>query len=854
MSALPRILSTGEHEAPLLPPTTAQLHTLDNGLDVILMEDKAHPLASVQLWVKAGSLHEEKWTGAGLAHLVEHMFFKGTDRRTAQQISQEIQARGGYVNAYTTFNRTVYWIDGVSEHVDGYLDILSDMARSSTFHADELVKEQEVIRREFAMDNDDPQSVVQHLLQRVAYRDHPLQHPIIGHLDIFNQLGREDVLGFVRRHYVPNNCFLVVAGDFDTTSILESVQKYFGTWERKAYEPVLMPEEAEQVAARSFSKEFNTDIVRLSMGWHIHGDSHPDKPALDVLGFVLGSGRSSRLNRELREKLGIAHWVGAGAWSALDRGLFAVEAECDADDLAEVEAAVERVLDEVKANGCRQEELDKAVNATLSHQFRVRATTRGIASSLAHSWLSAGSLDQDRAYLDRIRALTISDITAVAKKYVVKEHRCRVSLHPQGTLIKNTQVSESAARAEAQRFVLPNGLTVLVGENPRLPLVSIRAHFLAGVPVETDANAGATQITAQWLLKGTEQRDDEEIGAMLEDRGGSLLSSGDAHRLFVGADVMKGNESLALGLVSEVLQQPVFPESHLPKLKKRQLAAIREEQEDPLTIALRKARKEMFTGLPYHRSALGTADSIASLDEATCRALWQDAVQAGNGVVSIFGDVNATAIVAEVEKLFGGLSTGARSTKGFASMPLSGVPGRWDLKLDKEQGVLVLGFPTVGLQDASAPALHLIDEACSDMGSRLFNRIREELGLAYYVGTQAFHALGAGAFYFYCGTDPKKLELVEQELLKEIADLAKNGLRPDELERAKTTWKSSWLRQQQGNGAMADALAWDELNGHGFGRHQQLPHIMEAVTEAEIQQAAARFFGYGKPYVVTVSP
>jgi zinc protease len=278
-----------------LPPNLATRHTLSNGLEVNLLEDHAHPLACVQLWVKAGSLHEEKWTGAGLAHLTEHMFFKGTEKRTAPQITQEIQCRGGYVNAYTTFNRTVYWIDGVSEQVDGYLEILADMARGSTFHADELVKEQEVIRREFAMDNDEPQSQVQRLLQSTAFREHPLRHSIIGNLDIFNQVGRDDLVGFVRRHYVPNNCFLSIAGAFDSTEVLQSVERHFGTWERRPHEPVVMPEEPVQVATRRAEKEFNTDIARLSLGWHIHGETHPDKPALDVLGFILGSGRSSRL-------------------------------------------------------------------------------------------------------------------------------------------------------------------------------------------------------------------------------------------------------------------------------------------------------------------------------------------------------------------------------------------------------------------------------------------------------------------------------------------------------------------------------------------------------------------------------
>jgi zinc protease len=837
-----------------LPPNTAQRHTLENGLDVILLEDHALPLVSVQLWVKAGSLHEEAWTGAGLAHLVEHMFFKGTERRGCAAIAQEIQALGGYVNAYTTFNRTVYWIDGVSENTEGYLDVIADMARASTFHADELVKEQEVIRREFAMDNDDPQSAVQHLMQRTAYRQHPLQHPIIGHLDVFNQLGRADVTGFVRRHYVPNNCFLSIAGAIDSAEIMSAVEKHFGSWERRPYQAVMMPQEPTQTSPRRAEQEFATDIVRLGLGWHVGGDSHPDKPALDVLGFVLGSGRSARLNRELRDKLGIAHYTGAGAWAVTDRGMFSVDAECDAEDLAKVEESLNGVLNQIKADGCTQDELDKAVRATLSHQLRTRATTRGIASSLAHSWLSSGNLDQDTAYLEKISALTIEDVTNAARKYLIDSTLSRVSLHPEGSLTKQSGNASSAKREAAQRFELSNGMTLLVGENPKLPLVSTRIQFLAGVPVETAALSGVTQITAQWLSKGTEKHTDEQIAAMLEDRGGSLLANGDAHRLFVGADVMKGDEGLAFGLLSELLTHPAFPAAHLPKIKKRQQASIREEQEDPLTVALRRARKEIFAGLPFENTALGTPASVEALDLDACRVLWQSAVQGRNGVISVFGDVNAADIRTQMEQHFGSLPSGAKSQAGFTAYTPTAPPLRADLTLDKEQGVLVIGFPTVGLQDEAAAVLTIIDEACSDMGSRLFLRIREELGLAYYVGAQAFHALGAGAFYFYVGTDPAKLDLVETELRKEIADLAKNGLSAEELQRAKTTWKSSWLRQQQGNGAMADALGWDELNALGFAHHAALPAKMQAITQEQTRETAARFLTDAKAFVVRVKP
>jgi zinc protease len=837
-----------------LPPNTAQLRTLENGLEVILSEDHAHPVVSVQLWVKAGSLHEERWTGAGLAHLVEHMMFKGTEKRNASQISRSIQERGGYVNAYTTYNRTVYWIEGVAEQADGYLEILADMAIGSLFNPEELAREQDVIRREFAMDNDDPGSALQHLLQGTAFREHPLRHPVIGHLEVFNQVKPEDVSGFHRRHYAPNNCFLVITGGFDAVEIFKSVEKHFGAWERRPYEPVVMPEEPAQTGRRVAREEFNTDIARLSLGWHIPGEAHDDKPALDVLAFILGGGRSSRLNLELREKLGVVHGVGAGTWSALERGLFGIEADADADDLEKAETALNRVLEQMKQEGPSDEELDKAVRMTLSHALRLRGTTRGVASMLGSSWLSVGDLNHDRSYLKKIETLTPADVRNAARRYLTDDGLTRVSLHPTGTLKAVARKNGTTKRSDVCNFELANGLTLLVTEDARLPLVSVRGQFLAGVPVETDANAGVTQVTAQMILKGTARHTDDAIAALLENRGGSLSANGDAHRLYVGADVMRGDEELALDLLSEVLLTPSFPEDHLPKIQKRQQAAIREEMEDPLTVGLRRARAEIFAGLPYARTALGTLESVAGLSVESCRALRDASVQGRNGVISIAGNVEADKMRDLVEKQFFKLAPGEKSRAGFEPMRCTSRPSRHDLQVDKEQAVLVMGFPTVGLHDAAIPALTLIDEACSDMGSRLFLRIREELGLAYYVGAQGFHALGAGAFYFYVGCDPAKLDLVEEKLRGEIADIAKNGLEASELERARTTWKSSWLRAQQGNAAVADTLGWEELNGLGYDHLRRLPAIMEAVTAAQTQEAAARFFGEDAAFVVRVKP
>lgn len=855
MPALRKSLAT-KRSAPSLhvPAPEASITTLPNGLEVIIREDHAHPLVSVQVWIKAGSLHEEKSTGAGIAHCVEHMLFKGTEKRDATQISQGIQALGGYVNAYTTFNRTVYWIDGLAEHTEGYLDILSDMVMNSKLDAEELAREKEVIRREMAMGNDDPGDIMQHLLQATVFRRHPLTHPIIGHREVFDQITREDVAGFVKRHYLPNNAFIVIAGDVDVQATLDAVTRCFGGWQRKAFDPVLLPQEPRQQGRRFASKNFATDLTRVALGWQIPGESHEDKPVLDVLAFLLGSGRSSRLYQELREKKALAHWVWAGAWCAPECGVFAVEAECNPADAEKLRAGMLEVLGKMCRTGPGHPELEKAVRATISGQVRSLSSVKGQASSIANGWLLSGSLDYQSQYLAAISALTPDRVRDVARRYLLPEAVSTVLVGPDVEKAGVTGGGADSARPEVQRFKLKNGLTLLVGENPRLPLVSVRANFLAGVPAETDLTAGVTQISAQLMLKGTKKRSAAQIAAELENRGGQLQCAADAHRFVLGADVMRGDEVEALDLLSDLILNPTLPQPSLADVKKRQIASIQEEKEDPLTVALRKARREIFAGQPFHRTALGDEKTVTSLKVSDCRGMTSASFVTGNGVISVFGDVNAEAVKLQVEKAFAKLPKGARHSTHNRTYHASAKPAAWTEHLDKEQAVLVVGFRTVGLEDPDIHALNLIDEACSDMGSRLFNRIREELGLAYYVGAQNFGAMGAGAFYFYLGTDPAKVKLAEKELMAQIADLATKGLQPDEIERARVTWRSSWLRAQQGNPGMADILAWNELSGQGWDYFQKLPGIMADISSREIQRVAAKYFGPKNAFIVRVLP
>src|SRR5471032_2362802 len=201
---------------------------LPNGLTVILKRDASAALASVQVWVKTGSIHEGAQLGAGLSHFVEHMLFKGTPRRAGREISATVQAHGGYINAYTTFDRTVYYIDLPSEHTGVAIDLLADAVLHSTLPAEEVAKEREVILREIAMTKDDPDNRLWENLFATAFREHPYRQPIIGHREIFSAVTPDDLLGYYHARYVPNNLVVVIVGDIDVAATVAGIEKHFG--------------------------------------------------------------------------------------------------------------------------------------------------------------------------------------------------------------------------------------------------------------------------------------------------------------------------------------------------------------------------------------------------------------------------------------------------------------------------------------------------------------------------------------------------------------------------------------------------------------------------------------------------
>lgn len=841
-------------ETPTLPDTKAQVFTLKNGLTIIVEEDRSAPVASVQAWCGTGSIHEGKWLGAGLSHILEHMLFKGTEKRGGGEIAKQIQDRGGYINAYTSFDRTVYWIDVPADGVTEAVDILADAMMNSKLPEGEYTKEQEVIRREFAMGFDDPSRQSWQLVMDTVFSESPFHHPVIGYLDVYNQLTRADVMEYYKARYAPNNLTFVIVGDVDAQKIRAQLEEAFDKYPRKALDPVFVASEPEQIGRRDMHKEFPTELTRLSLSWRIPGHSNPDIPALDLLSGVLGSGRSSILNQEIREKQQLAHDIDAGVFSLQTDGIFMIDAVCDPDKREAVEKASLAILDKLKKNGVSQADLDKARRSMLSSQIKGLGTARGKASDLGSNWLMARNLNFSKDYLDALNRVTTADLQRVAREYLREDRVNVTSLNPIGSLAKKDDTKEEAEKSDVKKFTLSNGLRLLVRENAKLPVVSITAAFRSGLLAETSETNGITKLLSRSILKGTKTRTAAQIANQIESVGGGIGADSGYNSFSTSVEVMKPDLALGLDIIADVLRNPIFPQAEVDLEKKAQLAAIKAEDEQITAVARNTAREKLFGSHPYALRSLGTPESVNKISPKDLQAFHDQYVVAKNGVIAVFGDVKAEEVLKLVEKAFGSMPAGELALTSppvpvSPTAPINVVEER-----DKQQAVVMVGYPGVDVLSPDRSTLELISEASNDLGSRFFDRIREQLGLAYYVGAGNFNGLAPGSFVFYLGTDPKKVSQVTAEFTDEINKLAKDGLTPEELTRAKKKLLGSEAIRNQSNSAFAGAVAVDELIGLGFDNYLKRKDQIEAVTLEDARRVSGKYFNNPARVEVIVRP
>jgi zinc protease len=832
-----------------IPEVHPTLFELSNGLTVIVAEQHTAPVASIQAWCQTGSIHEGEWLGGGLTHLLEHILFNGTESRTSKQISDEIHGIGGYVNAYTSFDRTVFWVDCPAEAVRQSMDILGDMMFRSLVEAEPLEREMDIIRREFDMGLDDPDRVLSYLIFGTAFQVHPCRYPVIGIREIFDQLTHADVLRYYRRRYLPNNIFLVVVGDVDPDRIRADAEELFGFAKRGPLEPVILPEEPPQLGRRKISKGFPGELAYFNLGWHVPGVSHDDMAAVDAASVILGSGASSRLYQQLREREGLVYGVGAYAYTPSFPGLLTVSGQC-AKEVAEIvpNRIVECVNDR-RQKRFSEEELKKAKRIITVNAIEQFQTVKGLASDLGLNWLYARNLDFSRHYLERLQGVTPTDIERVVSRYLTDANLSVAVLQPEN---ESQRVSiGKKTTADPELHVLSNGAKVILIPDRRLPMIYASAVFRGGSLYETAGNNGIHRLLTQAMPKGTKTRSAEQIAEQIEGIGGMLFVESGFSTMRAGVSSLAEDFSDAFSAMMDVTVSPVFPVESTERERESQIASIQSEKAQPQVVARNIMRAVIYGAHPYSLNPLGREETVFQLGREDLVQRHRACFNTPSVVFGFCGDFEPNQIIEMIEQGPQSLPDGKplippsiSVRSDFESRLITSHEGR-------HQAVISVGYLACAIESPDRIDLEILDEATGDSSSRFFVKVREELGLAYSVGSSLFLGMAPGVFSLHAATAPEKVERVTEILKTELENLCLQGLEPQEFARAKTRTLSQLAFQLQNMDAYAHSAALNELYGLGYDYVQRRRKQIEGVTIDSVN-AAARKYLMDKPAITVI--
>ncbi|KAF0094759.1 MAG: zinc protease [Puniceicoccaceae bacterium 5H] len=826
---------------------------LPNGLTVLHLEDHSADLVAIQAWVHTGSIHEGEWMGAGLSHFLEHMLFKGTEKRDCLSIAKEIQAAGGDINAYTTFDRTVYHLELPSEAFALGIELLRDQVLHSTLPPEEVAKERGVILREIDMGLDDPDRRVARSLFRTAFRHHPYRHPVIGYREVFEQVQRDDLWKYYKERYVPNNMTLIVSGAVSEALLQHELRQTWALEQRKKLPPIPVPQEPIQLAPRQEELQGDVNICRGGISFRVPSMRSTDAPALDVLAALLGQGRSSRLWRTLRDEQKLVHYIDATVWNPGEAGLFWISYYCEPSRHNEVQDAILAVLGQIAYEPFTVDDVAKARRGALVNEINARKTMTGQAGRLGGAEVVVGDLDYPKTYFARLDQVRPEDLQRVAEKYLQEQARSSVSLVPERESTQATAEHQKVQAPEFKEKKLSNGARILYQVDRKLPKVHLRYSALGGPHFENDDVRGITALLANLLTKDTAHRTAAEVASSIEQVGGAFAPFSGNNTFGFSLEVMPEDEELALSLLEDSLLRPDFKAHTFGLERDAQIAEIQEENDEVVDYGRRLLRRYFFGNHPFSIDPLGEVRHLQQMMVDQVRDLFKTLVIGGNTVVSVSGDFDEEELLPRLEHILEQIPQGKMPDR--APLELGRQQGQWEHETkQREQAVVYRAFADVGIQSGDMLLSDLLEEICSDMSSQLFFRVREQQSLAYFVSASRVLGLRQAMFYFFAGTHPNTAARVQRELDFEAQRLREGGITDDEFQRARRRLKVRRRAGLQRIGARAAQAGLNALYGKPINDWLEQDAKLDAVTLDQLKAHAAKVFAEDSGVGLIVAP
>jgi zinc protease len=854
-----------------------RVETLDNGLRVYLKPIPGAATVSTMVAYKVGS-SDEDLDATGLSHYLEHLMFKGTDHIMPGDIDRMTQRNGGANNANTSEDMTVYYFDFAADRWLPALAIEADRMRNLRIdEKHEFQQEKGAVINELARDEDEPWDLESKAILPLLFgKKNPYGHPVIGEREHVRGATAEVIKSHYNKWYFPNNAALVIVGGIDPDKTLAKVKELFGPIPRGNLPPRKPVADFRRNGPVREDMKSKFEVPRLLFGYNSVTSSDPDYPALNVLEGILGSGKTCRLYKKLIEGAEVASDVGASNQAGRYPGWFAVQVEVlkgkHPDDVEKLTLAeIQRLIDEPVSDA----ELKRMKERILSGAVFGRESVHGLAEDIARG-VTTNDLDFLKNYLPRILAVTPADVQRVARKYLDPQKRVLVRSLPAAgergarsaereapdvvrvsgqnkvaapswrsapRASRSADSSEALSLKQAKRVVLPNGLTLLLLENHRLPLVVAEATVKSVRLLEPADKAGLATL-AGFLLDdgGTANHTGPQIAEMIEDVGGalSMSASGGSVR------VLAPDRKLGLSLLFECLSRPAFAKDAFSRDQARLLSQIEDAESQPDSRAARAFQAAVYGKHPYGRPALGTRASVQKLTPADCTAFHASAFVPDNTIVAVVGDFNTDQVVEEIKAL---TADWKPAEVKLPELPTVQKPAAFEQKVltmpEAAQLHFFLGHVGIRRNNPDYYKLLVMDNVLGTgpgFTDRLSARLRDREGLAYTVRANVTDSATTepGTFSCYIGTDNHNFDRVKAEFMEELNRIRAEQPTQQEVDDAKAYLLGSLPFKVSTSASVANQLLTIERYGLGLNYLDDYRKAVAAVTPADVQEVARK--------------
>lgn len=841
---------------------------LKSGQTVIVKKVSDNHIVTINTWIKTGSINEDD-KNSGVAHFLEHLFFKGTQKNPTGTFDRILESKGANTNAATSKDFTHYYITIPSKDFDLALSLHSDMLLNPLIPRKELEKERLVVLEEISKGKDSPTNVMWENLFSLIYGSkepkHPYFRPVIGKKEVIETITREEILDFYNKFYTPSNMATVIVGDVDPDDALKKVEQYFTPQgELRIANEVVYPKIKPLDSILRVSDEMDVNQAYAVIAFKAPKfKDDKDTYALDVLAAILGDSKSSKLNQMLKEQKHLVYSISASNSSFMDDGLFTISATLDEKNLKEVEGEILEEIKKVQNGEVSQAEVNKAKNMIKTDTYYSRESVSNISDELGYLTTFWGSCAYYDNYLNNIEKVTRSDVIRVAKKYLTTSKYAISTVTPKSNNLKEIAQIAAAAKVQTEAKILektPNATKYLLDNGAILIIKKSKSNSIIAIDIEAKGSKILEKIPSTGMLaasvakQGTKKYSNSEFANLLDEKGIKLSLSSGSDTFSIAMQTTKDELNSALEVLDEVVNNPVFSSSETEKIKNLRTADLKKIQDNALSIGLDEFKKIAFEGSYYGQSSKYLLEKIPSVTPDDIKSYYQSVLNPENIVITIVGDVSEKDIISKISPIF-------KAKKGkkinFKEETINVFTPQKNIdsvviKPDTQTAWVFVGYKTCSVfNEKDMATLKVINAILGEgMSSRLFQNLRDEKGLAYVVGSTVFQNILDGSFVAYIGTNNNSIDIAKQGMINEINILKKEYVTQKELQEAKDKIMGNILISLETNMDDASLLGYYAISERGIDYLERYKKLINEVSQSDILEVANKYFS--KPYISVV--